>query len=76
MATGLLANDQNAGGHVKLVTFPAVGLLFKNADGSFKYIPPVGFLGKVTFKYRIVNSFGVSVPVVVTIKVKPGSFFP
>ena len=76
VATGLLANDQNAGGHVKLVTFPAVGLLFKNADGSFKYIPPVGFLGKVTFKYRIVNSFGVSVPVVVTIKVKPGSFFP
>jgi len=74
-ATGLLANDLNAGGQVKLVKRPLVGRLVLSSDGSFKYFPPLGFLGKVTFKYRIVNKFGISLPAFVTIKVKPPGFF-
>ena len=61
--TGLLANDLTASAHVKLVKSPLVGRLVLSSDGSFKYFPPTGFLGKVTFKYRIVNAFGVSLPV-------------
>jgi hypothetical protein len=68
--TGLLANDQQAGAQVKLVKRPAQGKLTLKADGSFTYVPARGFLGKVTFKYRIANAFAVSTAALVTIKVK------
>ena len=67
---GLRANDQHAGGQVKLIKRPAKGKLTLRTDGSFTYKPPTGFVGKVTFKYHVFNAFAVSVPVVVTIKVK------
>jgi len=55
---------------VKLVKKPLSGTLKLKADGSFTYTPVSGFLGKVTFRYRIVNAFGVSGNAVVTIRVK------
>ena len=69
-AAGLLANDLQAGAQVKLVKRPARGKLTLKADGSFTYVPARGFLGKVTFKYRIASAFAVSATALVTIKVK------
>jgi hypothetical protein len=68
--SGLLANDQHVSGQALLVKKPAKGKLTLKADGSFTYVPASGFVGKVTFKYRVANAFGVSAPVVVTIKVR------
>jgi hypothetical protein len=69
-AAGLLLNDVQASGLAKLAKKPVQGKLKLNADGSFIYTPAPGFVGKITFKYRIVSAFGVSAPTVVTIRVK------
>jgi hypothetical protein len=70
VAIGLLANDRHVSGLATLVKKPAKGKLTLRPDGSFVYKPLAGFVGKVTFKYRLVSPFGVSGNVVVTIKVK------
>ena len=56
-ALGLLANDANqpaASVTVNLLTTPAVGtlLLDSNLRGGFRYTPPAGFTGTVSFTYR------------------------
>lgn len=56
-AMGVLANDMPVGGAgvelvATLVTAPSHGLLALNADGSFTYTPPDGYVGADPFTYR------------------------
>ncbi len=58
LGTGLLSNDTDPeGGGLTVnpnpVTAPAVGTLTLNQDGSFTYIPQVGFFAPVTFEYEV-----------------------
>ncbi len=53
-APGVLENDQDPNGTLLLAilnTPPAQGELTLNSDGSFMYMPPVGFTGVETFTY-------------------------
>jgi len=53
---GVLANDR--GGPLQLVghTDPAHGSLTLNPDGSFQYIPQIGFSGTDSFTYTVSNA--------------------
>lgn len=56
-AEGVLANDSDPDGDslsAVLVDGPAHGSLDLDADGSFTYVPEVGFVGQDTFTYRAV----------------------
>jgi len=50
-APGVLGNDMGSGLTVTAHTTPAHGTLTINADGSFSYVPTVGFSGADTFTY-------------------------
>lgn len=52
---GLLANDFDLEGdpmETHIHSWPSVGYLSLPRDGSFRYVPPQGFQGEVTFVYR------------------------
>jgi hypothetical protein len=68
-APGVLANDSGAATASVLVQ-PANGKLTFNADGSFTYLPNIGFIGTDSFTYRASNAATVSAPANVTITVK------
>ncbi len=55
-AAGVLANDTDDDSPKTsltsvVVTPPSRGVLVLNADGSFNYVPPNGFVGTITFTY-------------------------
>ena len=62
-ANGLLSNDTDVDGDTFTVTsFDATttegGSVNVNADGSFTYTPPTGFVGPDTFTYQLTDSRG------------------
>ncbi len=55
-APGVLINDSDANGDTLIALLesgPARGSLTLNADGSFNYVAPQGFVGQVSFSYRV-----------------------
>jgi hypothetical protein len=69
---GLLAAFRDADSDlltVQLVTGPSVGVLSLNANGSFRYTPPPGFVGTVRFTIRAFDGIDWSVPLDVVITV-------
>jgi adhesin/invasin len=72
-APGVLGNDSDADGdaiQAGLVSGPAVGTLELAPDGSFRYTPPVGFFGSVTFSYRATDGRGGEATATVTLTVQ------
>jgi VCBS repeat-containing protein len=71
----LLDNDFDADGHEITVVsvdngFTLAGGLFTvNADGTFTYLPPLGFTGSDTFSYTVVDEFGATATGTVSIAV-------
>lgn len=59
-APGVLGNDQNAPTSASVATPPASGSFTLNANGSFVYTPPAGFVGVRTFIYNATNAGGSS----------------
>ncbi len=54
-APGVLGNDHDADGdalHATIVSKPANGVVFLQADGSFDYYPKLNFTGDDTFTYK------------------------
>jgi VCBS repeat-containing protein len=71
-ASGVLANDTGPGGATltaTLVDDVADGTLALNADGSFRYGPRPGFVGRDRFRYRAQAGGAASAPATVTIEV-------
>lgn len=72
-AAGVLrgARDRDVGQRLvaQLYRGPNVGSLALNADGSFRYLPPRGFFGRVTFQFRIFDGRSYSDPITVTLDV-------
>ena len=69
---GVLDNDSASGGRhltASVATSPANGTLAFNADGSFIYMPNIGFNGTDSFTYTVSDSLAESAPVTVTITV-------
>ena len=54
-----------------LVTAPIQGVLTFNADGSFRYVPPIHFIGIITFSYQVCDPSGACDQANVTITVTP-----
>ncbi|MBM4071924.1 MAG: hypothetical protein FJ271_23810 [Planctomycetes bacterium] len=72
-AAGLLrgAHDRDVGQHLRARLFrgPDVGTLALNPDGSFRFVPPTGFLGRVTFTFRVFDGQSYSQPITIAINV-------
>lgn len=72
-ADGLLrgASDPDVDQHLRARLFrgPSVGSLTLNPDGSFRYVPPMGFLGRVTFQFRVFDGLRYSEVVTVALDV-------
>lgn len=67
-ANGILANDGGAVAAVDAKDLPDG--LTAQFDGSFVYVPPVGFVGDVTWSYRMSNgsdTFSDWIPVTITV---------
>ncbi|WP_422858354.1 Ig-like domain-containing protein [Flagellimonas sp. S174] len=66
---GVLANDSDANGNATMsvrtnpIVGPSSGSLTLNSDGSFTYIPNIGFIGTDSFTYRVCDD-GTPSPVV------------
>jgi hypothetical protein len=72
---GLLANDSDIDGDIlsaALADPPAKGALELQSNGSFKYTPPEGFIGTVSFSYTVADYMSRSAPTEVAIQVVPG----
>jgi VCBS repeat-containing protein len=72
LAPGVLANDTDPNSDsltAVLDTAADVGTVVLNADGSFDYTPPAGFLGTASFTYVAEDSSSDSVPATVQINV-------
>lgn len=70
-AQGVLANDSDADGDplsATLLTSPQHGLFSLNTDGSFSYVPDIGYVGPDSFTY-LLRDGTVSTPVTVTLTV-------
>ena len=59
-APGVLANDTSTGGPLTagVQTNPSRGTLELGADGSFRYQPPLNFVGAETFQYYAIDGLG------------------
>ena len=71
-APGVLANDSDPEGHALTMikdSDPANGILAINPDGSFSYLPKIGFTGTDTFTYKASDSDLESAVATVTITV-------
>ena len=55
---------------IRLATGPSVGTLTLSADGSFSYVPPANYTGRVQFTVQAWDGYDLSDPLVVTIDVK------
>ena len=69
-APGVLANDTDTDGDalsVELVNGPTSGTLTLNPDGSFTFMPQAGFVGLITFTYRVSDGSTYSSPAIVRI---------
>ncbi|HSH04560.1 MAG TPA: choice-of-anchor Q domain-containing protein [Anaerolineae bacterium] len=72
--SGVLANDTPRNGYAlqaTVVTPPTNGALSLNKDGTFHYIPDLGFIGVDTFTYYAKDWFTDSTPTTATIHVTP-----
>jgi VCBS repeat-containing protein len=72
VADGVLANDSDPDGdtlETLLVDSTDFGLLSLHLDGSFVYVPSLGFSGVDSFRYRAFDGLAVSNEVLVTITV-------
>lgn len=73
VAPGVLANDPfyiNTGGGIsRVVSPPAHGNLTMGANGSFEYVPAIGFVGTDLFTYTLTSGAYTSEPAVVRISV-------
>ncbi len=75
-APGVLANDSGPGTGTLtavLATPPSHGTLTLNADGSFTYVPVVGYIGPDAFAYRALQGGIFSNPATVSLNVLPAS---
>ena len=71
-ASGVLANDTDPDNNALstiLVSGPANGSIVFNSDGSFIYVPEVGFVGTVQFVYRAFDGANLSGDTIVTIDI-------
>ncbi len=78
-ASGLLVNDsdmENDPLEAQLVDNVDYGTLTLNSDGSFLYMPNLGFDGVDTFTYQAFDGLAASVPVAVTIYVTDDNLAP
>jgi hypothetical protein len=50
-----------------VVDNPAQGSLALAADGAFRYTPPLGFMGNITFRYRVNDGQADSAPATATV---------
>ncbi len=76
---GVLANDFDAEGDpltAQLVISPVNGNLTFHADGSFEYMPNLGYTGDDHFTYRAFDGLLTSAPAMVTITVSGSSSAP
>jgi len=73
---GVLANDSDADGDPLTAQLvgggTAFGNLMLNSNGSFVYVPDVGYSGDDHFVYQAYDGVSTSSPVTVTITVTPG----
>lgn len=77
-ALGVLANDIEPDGQAMTAvvgTGPAHGTLALAADGSFTYVPAVGYIGNDTFSYTV-RSGSLSAAGLVSLQVKPLDIAP
>jgi len=56
--SGFLANDLGDVRGIQLSEGPDVGELSIEPDGTFSYVPPVGFIGQVDFTYQVDEVLG------------------
>jgi VCBS repeat-containing protein len=76
---GLLANDVDTEGDVLgagVASGPYNGTLTLNSDGSFTYIPDLGFTGTDSFTYQASDGTATSAPATVTITVGVSNTVP
>ncbi len=76
---GVLYNDSDPDGTTptaQLVTAPAGGTFSLNANGTFSYTPPPGFVGIKTFVYRATDGTANSADTTVTITVASAGNVP
>jgi hypothetical protein len=72
-APGVLGNDRDTEGDplsAVLVSGPAHGSLSFHADGSFSYVPVIGFSGSDSFSYEASDGTQISAPASVTIRTR------
>src|SRR5207245_2436400 len=78
-ASGVLANDTDAGGSSTLTAAvdvgPSHGTLTwdLNSDGGFQYAPTAGYVGTNTFTYHATDGTASSATVTVTLAITAGS---
>jgi hypothetical protein len=75
-APGVLANDTDVDNNplmAMLVTEPLFGTVTLNADGSFVYLPLLGFTGTDSFTYKATDGSAHSNLAMVTISVSPAN---
>ena len=78
-AQGVLANDSNPDGGLMWAVFdpngpPTQGTVTLQNDGSFSYMPPMGFVGVTSFQYFACNTYGpsaITATVTLTVTVPP-----
>ncbi|MDM7891949.1 Ig-like domain-containing protein [Curtobacterium caseinilyticum] len=70
-ADGVLGNDRGTDLTIRSNTLPAHGALALNPDGTYTYMPSVGFSGTDTFTYQATDSTGTVVSGTVTLVVVP-----
>ncbi len=78
-ASGVLANDSDPDGDpltASLVAGPANGLVGLSADGSFDYVPDIGFVGVDSFTYEASDGTAVSAQATVQIFVAGMALLP
>lgn len=71
-AAGVLVNDSDLDADpLTAVNFasPTSGTVLGNANGSFSYTPPSGFVGAATFTYQASDGLKTSAPATVTVNV-------
>ncbi|MEJ6981516.1 Ig-like domain-containing protein [Pedobacter sp. P351] len=67
-------NDSDPNGdnlNFSIVSLPPAGTLNFQADGTFTYIPAQGFIGQVTFAYKVCDPMGLCANATATINVAP-----
>jgi choice-of-anchor C domain-containing protein len=80
LGAGVLFNDTDEDGNVlsiQILSGPSNGVLAFATDGRFEYTPLAGFIGEVTFVYRVFDGGLYSDPTTVTIDVLlPSNIIP